>query len=92
MQIPESPPTTASERPGTALTEESGRNTSVSQDRTGTDAIVPAPVSQPEPTTMNGNSPEAQAGLVSNGISQVCSAPSKLSIIRNLLTIFVGPR
>ncbi|KAJ5391822.1 hypothetical protein N7509_007312 [Penicillium cosmopolitanum] len=70
MQIPESPPTTSSGRPGTALTEESARNPSVSQDRTGVEAAVPAPVSQPEPTTMNGTSPEAQAGLVSNGTTQ----------------------
>ncbi|KAJ5975662.1 hypothetical protein N7481_009369 [Penicillium waksmanii] len=70
MQIPESPPTTSSGRPGTALTEESARNPSVSQDRTGVEAIVPAPISQREPTTMNGTSPEAQAGLVSNGTTQ----------------------
>jgi hypothetical protein len=86
MQIPESPPTTSSGRPGTALTEESGRNPSVSQDRTGVDAIVPAPISHPEPTAMNGISPEAQAGLVSNGTTQVCGIPLNRS--RNLLTVF----
>ncbi|KAJ5082395.1 hypothetical protein N7532_011438 [Penicillium argentinense] len=71
MQIPESPPTTASaERPGTSLTEESARNPSVSQDRTVSEAIVPTPISQPEPGHTNGNPPEGQAGLVSNGTTQ----------------------
>jgi hypothetical protein len=78
MQIPESPPTTSSGRPGTALTEESARNPSVSQDRTGVETIVPAPVSHPEPTTTNGASPEAQAGLARNGTTQVRDITLKL--------------
>lgn len=75
MQIPESPPTTSSGRPGTALTEESARNPSVSQDRTGVEAVVPAPISQREPTAMNGTSPEEQAGIVRNGTAQVRGTP-----------------
>jgi len=73
MQIPESPPQTASDRPGTSFTEESARNPSVSQDHTATDAITPAPVSQPEPIATNGTTANAQAGFTSNGTGQVCS-------------------
>ncbi|KAJ5167088.1 uncharacterized protein N7482_005869 [Penicillium canariense] len=70
MQISESPPS-ISERPGTSFTEDSSiRNPSVSQDHNVTDTITPAPISQPEPSTANGTSPEAQAGLISNGTGQ----------------------
>ena len=67
MQIPESPPATASDRPGTSFTEDSARNASVSQDH---DAITPAPVSQNETMPTNGTSLDAQAGVVSNGTTQ----------------------
>ncbi|KAK5796404.1 hypothetical protein VI817_005689 [Penicillium citrinum] len=70
MQIPESPPQTASDRPGTSFTEESARNPSVSHDHTAADAITPAPVSQPEPTATNGTTANAQAGFTSNGTGQ----------------------
>ena len=67
MQIPESPPSTA-DRPGTAITEESARNASMSQDQNTSDAIAAVPIARPESAAANGTmSPEAQAGLVSNG-------------------------
>ena len=68
MQIPESPPQTASDRPGTSFTEESARNPSVSQDHAAADAITPAPVSQPEPAATNGTTPNAPAGIHQGGL------------------------
>lgn len=74
MQIPESPPSTAN-RPGTSFTEESSlRNPSVSHDHNVPDTIAPAPNEHQEPFVANGTSAEVQAGLISNGTAQVCSA------------------
>lgn len=74
MQIPESPPETIVERPGTSMTEdEFARNPSVSQDRTAAGTVTPVPVVRPEPIATNGASPEAQAGLVANNTHQVCA-------------------
>ena len=74
MQIPESPPESTLERPGTSLTEdEPARNPSASQDRTAAETITPVPIAQPEPAAANGASPEIQAGLVTNNsTAQVC--------------------
>lgn len=73
MQIPESPPGTPSDRPGTSLTEETAQTPDISRDRTMTDIVTPVPVTRPEPTATNGISHEAQAGLVSNGADHVDS-------------------
>lgn len=75
MQIPESPPASASERPGTSLTEvEFSRNPSVSQNRSTSEIATPVPIAQSEPSAANGASPEVQAGLASNGTNQVSDA------------------
>ncbi|CAP92332.1 Pc13g12630 [Penicillium rubens Wisconsin 54-1255] len=72
MQIPESPPPTASDRPGTSFTDQSSlRNPSVSQDRSGVDAAATMPEEHPE-TPRNGAAPEAP-GLANNHVSQVDS-------------------
>lgn len=61
MQIPESPPSTA-DRPDTSMTtmtEESGRNVSISQDQHAPEPVAAAPVAQPVlSTTANGTSTE----------------------------------
>lgn len=73
MQIPESPPASASGRAGTSLTEgESTRNPSVSQDGTVPEIVTPIPAGQAEASAANGTSSEGQPGLVSNGTNQVC--------------------
>ncbi|OQE18188.1 hypothetical protein PENFLA_c022G01258 [Penicillium flavigenum] len=69
MQIPESPPPTASDRPGTSFTDQSSlRNPSVSQDRSGLAAAATMPEEHPE-TPRNGAAPEAP-GLANNHVSQ----------------------
>jgi hypothetical protein len=74
MPIPESPPGTPSDRPGTSLAEEEPvRTPDVSHDRTLTDTVTPVPVAQPGPTATNGTSQEARTGVVSNGANQVDS-------------------
>jgi len=74
MQIPESPPGTPSDRPGTSMTEEEhARTLGVSHDRTLTDVVTPVPFSQPEPTGTNGTYQEAQARFAGNGAEHVDS-------------------
>ncbi|CAG8174523.1 unnamed protein product [Penicillium nalgiovense] len=69
MQIPESPPPTASDHPGTSLTDQSSlRNPSVSQDRSGLDTAATMPEEHPE-TPGNGAAPEAP-GLANNHVNQ----------------------
>ncbi|KAJ5618876.1 hypothetical protein N7510_002860 [Penicillium lagena] len=65
IQLPESPPLSAIDRPATSLTEEESiRNPSVSQDRDAAETITTIPAAQPAQTTTNGaTSPEEQAGL-----------------------------
>ncbi|KXG49398.1 Fps/Fes/Fer/CIP4 homology [Penicillium griseofulvum] len=59
LQIPESPPATASDRPGTSFTDQSSlRNPSVSHDRTGLDTVATIPEAHPE-TIRNGVAPES---------------------------------
>lgn len=72
MQIPESPPAPASDRPETSLTEEeSARNPSVSQDRTVPEIVTPVPIAQLEPGTANGTSSDVHSGFATNGTNRV---------------------
>lgn len=88
MQIPESPPETMVDRPGTSMTEdEFARNPSVAQDRIAAETVTPVPVSQPEQIATNGASPEAQAGLVANDTHQVCALENFEDV---LLTCFLA--
>jgi hypothetical protein len=74
MQIPESPPGTPTDRPGTSITEEEpARTAGVSHDRALTDVVSPVSFSQPEPTGTNGTYQEAQAGFAGNGAEHVDS-------------------
>ena len=74
MQIPESPPGTPLDRPGTSLTEEGpARTPDVSHDRTMTNVVTPVHVSQPQPTGTNGTYQEAQGGFAGNGAEHVDS-------------------
>ncbi|CAI7613982.1 unnamed protein product [Penicillium glandicola] len=69
LQIPESPPATATDRPGTSFTDHSSlRNPSVSQDRAGLDTVATVPEVHPE-TARNGAAPEG-LGLSNNHINQ----------------------
>ncbi|KAJ5676902.1 uncharacterized protein N7477_002535 [Penicillium maclennaniae] len=73
MQIPESPPGTPLDRPGTSMTEEEPAQTpDVSHDRTLTNVVTPVHVSQPEPTGTNGTHQETQ-GFASYGAEHVDS-------------------
>ncbi|OQE41339.1 hypothetical protein PENCOP_c005G07377 [Penicillium coprophilum] len=68
LQIPESPPATASDRPGTSFTDQSSlRNPSVSHDRTGLDTAAAIPEAQPENAT-NGAAPEG-LGLTNDHVN-----------------------
>ncbi|KAJ5793729.1 Fps/Fes/Fer/CIP4 homology [Penicillium paradoxum] len=70
LQIPESPPATASDRPGTSFTDQSSlRNPSVSQDRAGLETTTSIPEAHPEAPT-NGAISEVQAGFTNNHASQ----------------------
>ncbi|KAJ5091481.1 hypothetical protein NUU61_006351 [Penicillium alfredii] len=70
MQIPESPPASTSDRPGTSLTEEdSMRNPSVSQDRNAPETVAPIPAAQID-STPNGASPEPSTRLASGDVNQ----------------------
>lgn len=80
LQIPESPPATASDRPGTSLTDQSSlRNPSTSQDRTGLETTATIPEAHTEATT-NGTTPEAQVGFANNHTSQVSPKPVRLNL------------
>lgn len=69
MQIPESPPMTATDRPGTSFTDHSSlRNPSVSQDHAGLDTAAPVPEAHPD-TPRNGAAPET-LGLTNNHVTQ----------------------
>jgi hypothetical protein len=70
LQIPESPPGTASGRPDTSFTDHSSlRNTSVSQDRPGLDSA--AVIAEPHAgSTTNGTTAEAQPVLMNNHVGQ----------------------
>jgi hypothetical protein len=71
LQIPESPPATLSDRPGTSFTDQSSlRNPSVSQDRAGSETAATIPEVRSE-NTSNGTTAEARAGLANNHASQV---------------------
>lgn len=75
MQIPESPPMTATDRPGTSFTDQSSlRNPSVSQDHAGLDAAAPVTEVHPE-TPRNGAAPEA-LGLTNNHVNPVICNPA----------------
>ncbi|CAI7623471.1 unnamed protein product [Penicillium bialowiezense] len=70
LQIPESPPGTASGRPGTSSGDHSSlRNPSLSQDHSQLDAA--AVISEPRAeATTNGATPDTQAGLINNHANQ----------------------
>jgi hypothetical protein len=71
LQIPESPPATASGRPDTSFTDHSSlRNPSVSQDRPGLDSAAVNYEPHAGGTT-NGATPEAQPGLMNDHGNQV---------------------
>ncbi|KGO46718.1 Fps/Fes/Fer/CIP4 homology [Penicillium expansum] len=67
LQIPESPPLTATDRPGTSFTDQSSlRNPSVSQDHAGLDTAATEPEVHPE-SPRNGAAPE---GFTNNHVNQ----------------------
>ncbi|KAJ5950428.1 Fps/Fes/Fer/CIP4 homology [Penicillium vulpinum] len=69
LQIPESPPTTAPDRPGTSFTDNSSlRNPSVSHDRAGLDTAAAMPEVHPE-AARNGTAPEG-LGLTNDHVNQ----------------------
>lgn len=71
LQIPESPPGTASGRPGTSSADHSSlRNPSLSQDHSHLDAAAVISEPRAEPAT-NGATPDTQAGLSNNHANQV---------------------
>lgn len=72
LQIPESPPLTATDRPGTSFTDQSSlRNPSVSQDHAGLDTAATEPEVHPE-SPRNGAAPE---GFTNNHVNQVNYQP-----------------
>ena len=69
------------------MTEESSlRNPSVSHNHNGADTITPAPIPEHEPLAANGTLAEAQAGITSNGTTQV---RSPLVVSPTTLTQFI---
>ncbi|CAG8287954.1 unnamed protein product [Penicillium salamii] len=70
LQIPESPPGTASGRPDTSSADHSSlRNPSVSQDHPALDPAAPISETRTEAAT-NGATPETQSGFLDNPVNQ----------------------